>query len=97
MFYGVPYVTFIGNVFVVTIIFLMSGTLLAFLLALPVHAVAYVLSLRDPRQMEVWIHSMVKTPPTRNRRLWGADSYLPGRIDRGRGRWSGATSKGIVR
>ena len=50
---------------------------LMFLLVIPVHAIAYWLTVRDARFVDVILTRLGRCPMTRNRRFWGGDSYAP--------------------
>ena len=49
---------------------------LMFLLFPPIHAVAYVLTVRDNRFVDVILTRFGKCPITRNHRFWGGDSWV---------------------
>ena len=48
-----------------------------FTLFVPIHGVAYALTVRDNRFVDVIITRFSKCPVTRNHRFWGGDSYKP--------------------
>ncbi|KAF0136317.1 MAG: type IV secretion system protein VirB3 [Methylocystaceae bacterium] len=77
MMLGVPYVLFVLECCVVVLIFINTKNLLMFLLFPPIHAVAYVLTVRDNRFVDVILTRFGKCPVTRNHRFWGGDSYQP--------------------
>jgi type IV secretion system protein VirB3 len=74
---GVTFSSFVLNVIATTIAFLATSDLRAFLLFLPVHGLAYLLCLRDPRIFELLFVRAAKTPPVPNARFWRAKSYAP--------------------
>ena len=71
---GVPYLYFMFNGVVSSVCFLVSHNLLMLLVAIPLHLLGYVLTLRDDRIFEIFLVKSSKCPP-RSRALWGADSY----------------------
>ena len=77
MFMGVTYTFFVINGMVTTIAFLAANNLLAFLIGIPVHFIGYLLCLKDPRIFDIWRVRLLKTPATRNKRFWNANSYAP--------------------
>lgn len=77
MVMGVTYSFFVINGMVTTISFLALNNLFAFLVGIPVHIVGYLLCLKDPRMFDIWRVRLLKTPMTRNRRFWSANSYSP--------------------
>ena len=54
--------------------FLVSHNLLMLGIAVPLHLLGYVLTMRDERIFEIVFVKTTKCPP-RSRALWGADSY----------------------
>ena len=77
MFMGVTYTFFVINGMVTTIAFLALNNLFAFLIGLPVHLIGFLLCLKDPRIFDIWRVRLFKTPMTRNRSFWSANSYSP--------------------
>ena len=77
MFMGVTYSFFVVNGTVTVIAFLAANNLFAFLIGIPVHVIGYLLCLKDPRVFDLWRVHLLKTPPTRNRSFWSANSYRP--------------------
>ena len=77
MMLGIPYVLFVMEFVVVALIFINTKNLLMFLLVLPVHGIAYALTVRDNRFVDVLMVRLAKCPVTRNHRFWGGDSYSP--------------------
>lgn len=76
---GVPYVALLVNAFVTLEVFLVSQNLLTLLLAVPLHAIAWVLCLVEPRFFElvaVW-GSVRARAGFRGTRPWRAVSYGP--------------------
>jgi type IV secretion system protein VirB3 len=81
--WGVPYVAMVVNGFVTIEAFLITGNLLALLIALPIHGVSWLLCLSEPRFFDL----LVLWARTRgvalwgNHRYWRAQSYSPLLID----------------
>jgi len=56
----------------------LTGKLLFFIsVVLPLHAIGYVATEKDPQWMRVWLTKLSKAPPTRNKRFWKCNSYQP--------------------
>jgi len=47
------------------------------LLVIPIHGIAYALTVRDNRFVDIILVRFGKCPVTRNHRFWGGDSYKP--------------------
>jgi len=77
MMLGVPYVLFVLEWCVVVLIFINTKNLLMFLLFAPIHGIAYALTVRDNRFVDILLVRYGKCPITRNHRFWGGDSYRP--------------------
>ena len=77
MFMGVTYTFFVLNGTITTIVFLAANDLLAFVVGIPVHTIGYLLCLKDPRIFDIWRVRLLKTPSSRNRNFWNANSYIP--------------------
>ena len=71
---GVPYLYFMFNGVVSAVCFLVSHNLFMLLIAIPLHFIGYVLTLRDDRIFEIFFVKSTKCPP-RSRAVWAADSY----------------------
>lgn len=68
------------NVMFSCILFLLAGSILYGLVALPIHAVNHIICRRDPnmfRILFVWIETRGRM---RNAALWGGSSYTPLRL-----------------
>jgi type IV secretion system protein VirB3 len=74
---GVPYVTFIVESVVIVMVFLNTKNLLTFGLIAPLHSIAYALTIRDVRFIEIIQKRLSRCPRTRNAAFWGGDSYAP--------------------
>ncbi|QXQ05681.1 VirB3 family type IV secretion system protein [Sphingosinicellaceae bacterium] len=77
MFAGVTYSFFVLNAAVTTEAFLMTRSFLALPVALIVHGVGYLASLREPRIFDLWLTKVSRTPRVRNWKRWGCNSYAP--------------------
>ena len=75
MFAGVTYSFFIINAAVTTEAFLMTKSFLALPVALVVHAIGYLASLREPRIFDLWLTKVSRCPRVSNWRRWGCNSY----------------------
>jgi type IV secretion system protein VirB3 len=75
MFAGVTYSFFIINAAVTTEAFLMTKSFLALPIALLVHAIGYLASLREPRIFDLWLTKVSRCPRVRNWQRWGCNSY----------------------
>lgn len=74
--FGVPYMYAMFNMVVTAVVFLLSKNLLSGLLVFPIHAVGYVLTLRDDRIFTILQVKMSKCPP-RAIGVWGINTYRP--------------------
>lgn len=77
MMWGIPIGLFVGEFVLVLLIFLNTKNLLMFLLAFPLHAVCYLLTVRDARLVDIVRIRLSKCPGTRNATFWGGNSYTP--------------------
>ncbi len=77
MTYRVTYTYFMVNLLLTTMVFLVTGALWAWLLAVPIHFVGVLACMKDPRFFDLWFIKLTQTPPTRNWRFWQAQSYSP--------------------
>ena len=75
MFMGVTYNYFVINLAVTTEVFLITGSWLAILAALVMHAIGYVACLREPRVFDLWITRVSRCPRVPNYKRWGCNSY----------------------
>lgn len=71
---GVPYLYFMFNGVASSVCFLVSHNLFMLLVAIPLHLLGYVLTLKDDRIFEILFVKSSKCPP-RSRAFWAADSY----------------------
>jgi type IV secretion system protein VirB3 len=77
MMLGIPYVLFVLEFCLVVLIFINTKNLLMFLLVIPLHGIAYLLTVRDARFVDIILVRFGRCPFTRNRSFWGGDSYSP--------------------
>lgn len=77
MFAGVTYSFFILNAAVTTEAFLMTRSFLALPIALAVHGIGYLASLREPRIFDLWLTKVSRCPRVANWKRWGCNSYAP--------------------
>ena len=75
MFAGVTYTYFIGNAIVATELFLIFRSMLAIVAALIVHMIGVMLSLREPRFLDIWLTRAGRCPRVRNYAIWRCNSY----------------------
>lgn len=74
---GIPYMAFVLEIMTTTLIFLAVCNPLYMLLALPIHAVLYLISAHDPgifNSIFVWLKTIGRC---RNRVFWGSASFSP--------------------
>jgi type IV secretion system protein VirB3 len=77
MFAGVAYSYFIINGIITTELFLIFHSVWALLLAVVVHVVGVVLSVREPRIFDLWLTKVGRCPRVRNYAIWRCNSYRP--------------------
>lgn len=77
MFAGVTYSFFVINAVVAVELFLIFRSLSALLIALVVHLVGMVASVREPRFVDLWLTRVRSCPRVKNYKLWQCNSYRP--------------------
>lgn len=77
MFAGVTYTWFVANGIVSAELFLIFKSFWVLPLALAVHATGAVLSLREPRFLDLWIMRVSRCPRVKNHAVWQCNSYRP--------------------
>jgi len=77
MMLGIPYVLFVLEFTLVLLVFINTKNLLMFLLLIPIHGIAYWLTVKDARFVDVLVKRLARCPMTRNRQFWGGNSYAP--------------------
>jgi type IV secretion system protein VirB3 len=81
MFAGVSYSFFILNFVTTTEVFLISRSFWVIAFALIVHGIGYLMCLREPRWLDLWILKVSRCPRVPNFSHWRCNSYSPG-LDR---------------
>lgn len=74
---GVPYMAFVLEMMFASLMIIMVGKPWYMLLVVPVHAVLYLISAKDPgifSEMEIWLKTAGRCL---NRSFWGATSFSP--------------------
>jgi type IV secretion system protein VirB3 len=77
MFGGLPFTWWVALAMGTLVLFLASGTLLAWAAALPLWLACRLGVRIEPRFFDLFAVALSRTPPTPNRALWGGDSYGP--------------------
>lgn len=75
--WGIPYMAFIIEFMLVTLVFLATGNFFYLLIIVPLHGILYLVSAHDPAifdSLYVWSKT---TGRCRNSRFWGAASFSP--------------------
>jgi type IV secretion system protein VirB3 len=75
--WGVPYIAFVFEVMITTLIFLAVGNPFYLLLVVPIHSVLYLISANDPGifgSIYIWMKTNGRC---RNSGFWGATSFSP--------------------
>ncbi len=77
MFAGVTYAFFVVNAVVCTELFLIFRSLWVLLAALAIHGVGVLISLNEPRIIDIWFTRLSRCPRIPNYRIWRCNSYRP--------------------
>jgi len=77
MFAGVTYSFFVINAVLAVELFLIFGSLWVLVIALVVHLVGMVASIREPRFVDLWLTRVRNCPRVKNHKLWQCNSYRP--------------------
>ena len=77
MFAGVTYTFFVINAVVAVELFLIFRSLWVLLVALVIHGLGMLMSLREPRFVDLWLTRVRNCPRVKNYRLWQCNSYRP--------------------
>ena len=77
MFAGVSYSFFVLNLVITTDLFLITKSFWTILAALSIHAAGYVICLREPRFLDLWLVRGRNCPRVRNYTFWRCNSYMP--------------------
>ncbi len=74
---GVTYSFMVLNLIVTGEAFLITRSFWVLGIAVVLHAIGYVGSLREPRFFDLWITRLRTCPRIRNFSFWGGNSYRP--------------------
>ena len=74
---GVTYPYAVLNLVVTAEAFLISRSFWSLAIAVVLHAIGYVGSLREPRFFDLWVTRLRSCPRVRNFAFWGGNSYRP--------------------
>ena len=77
MFAGVSYSFFVLNLVATTEVFLITHSVWAIAAALVFHAIGYLMCLREPRWLDLWILRVSRCPRIPNFNHWRCNSYSP--------------------
>jgi type IV secretion system protein VirB3 len=77
MFAGVSYSFFVLNLVLTTEVFLITKSFWAILAALAIHAIGYLICLREPRFLDLFILRASRCPRVPNHNRWKCNSYAP--------------------
>lgn len=78
--FGISYHAFVAEVVVTAIIFLAVANPFYLLLVLPIHAILYLVSIKDPAVFSsVWMW-IITNGRCRNTKFWGGSSFSPVRV-----------------
>jgi len=77
IFAGVTYSFFIINAIFAVELFLIFKSFWVLASALVIHGVGAVLSLQEPRFVDLWIVRVRQCPRIKNHRVWRCNSYRP--------------------
>lgn len=77
MFAGVSYSYAIINGVLATELFLIFRSAWVIVAALAIHLIGAVLSLREPRFVDLWLTKVRRCPRVKNFSVWRCNSYLP--------------------
>ncbi len=77
MIAGVTYPYAVLNLIVTAEAFLISRSFWSLAIAVVLHAVGYVGSLREPRFFDLWMTKLRTCPRVRNFSFWQGNSYRP--------------------
>ncbi|TAL37320.1 MAG: type VI secretion protein [Phenylobacterium sp.] len=77
MIAGVTYPYMVLNMVVTAEAFLITRSFWALGIAVVMHGVGYVGSLREPRFFDLWVTKLSSCPRVKNFSFWGGNSYQP--------------------
>ena len=76
-FAGVSYSFFVVNLVITTDLFLLTKSFWTVVAALVIHGIGYIMGLREPRFLDLWIVRASRCPRVRNYAFWRCNSYAP--------------------
>lgn len=74
---GVTYAYAVLNLVITFEVFLITRSFWSLLIAVVLHAVGYVGSLREPRFFDLWVTRLSTCPRVKNYSFWRGNSYRP--------------------
>jgi type IV secretion system protein VirB3 len=74
---GVTYAYAVLNLVITFEVFLITRSFWSLLIAVVLHAVGYVGSLREPRFFDLWVTRLSSCPRVKNYSFWRGNSYRP--------------------
>jgi len=77
MFAGVTYSYFVINAVIGVELFLIFRSFQVLLASLAIHGIGMLLSLREPRFVDLWLTRVRNCPRVKNYTLWQCNSYRP--------------------
>lgn len=77
MFAGVTFSFFVINVIVAVELFLVFGSFWVLLTAAVIHLIGMIVSLHEPRFVDLWLKRVRNCPRVKNHKLWRCNSYRP--------------------
>jgi type IV secretion system protein VirB3 len=77
MFAGVTYSFFVINVVVAVELFLIFKSFKVLLVGLGIHLVGMLVSLHEPRFVDLWLTRVRNCPRIKNYAIWRCNSYRP--------------------
>lgn len=77
MFAGVTFSFFIINGIIAVELFLIFKSFWVLLAALLIHGIGMIVSLREPRIVDLWLTRMRNCPRVKNHAHWRCNSYRP--------------------
>lgn len=77
MFAGVTYSYFVINAVIGVELFLIFRSFQVLLASLAIHGIGMLLSLREPRFVDLWLTRVRNCPRVKNHALWRCNSYRP--------------------
>lgn len=77
MFAGVTYSFFVINVVVAVELFLIFKSFKVLLAAAAIHFVGMLVSLHEPRFVDLWLTRVRNCPRVKNFKIWRCNSYRP--------------------